>query len=62
MNDPRDSQHPPRAGDDAAPHEDRAPDDDDEVMLVLGSSHDSVTEFNELLDSVPDQPEDALDH
>lgn len=33
------------------------PPDDEEVMTVLGSSHDSVTDYDELLDTVPDEDE-----
>jgi hypothetical protein len=36
--------------------------DDDEVMVTLGSSGAAVTEFNELVERVPDEPEDPLDH
>lgn len=53
--------HEPDAGPEPTPRGDEradAPPDDDEVMVTLGSSHDSVTDFDELLDTVPGDDEE----
>ncbi|MDQ4077733.1 MAG: hypothetical protein M3220_15985 [Chloroflexota bacterium] len=40
------------------PEDDDAPPDDEEVMLTLGSSHDSVTDFDTLLDETADEDDE----
>lgn len=44
------------------PRAEDQPPDDAEVMITLGSSTAAVTEFDELTDTIPDEPEDSLDH
>lgn len=39
--------------------EEDAPPDDEEVMLILGSSHDSVTDFQGLLDETADEDDET---